>query len=609
MQGLGKNAGANTLFYGSVHDSTTHRTLETKLKKAYWETKQTFIQKLGKDQDEHVVASDSDIDLRLEQSRRVEASCHGLSTCIKKYQVTVSELVSKHNNLGYYLDNISHKEVTNVSKVMKDVGNIEKTTASSWSKVSPVLRQLSHDLDVFISRGLRDLSDSVKEMEKARKEHRAALLWLKKESGKLNNPDNSEQLANFRVAQVRVKETRERFERLKVDMAEKIEMVVVSRCNMLSKSLPTYQNGLLMFFEESSKELHTVLLEIKAHHHPQYKRSADILEEQNLLEDQKVYEGLEGNSELPPAPPESQPTSKESEPDLLLDLDIMPDMDSQPQRTEPTETPTSDGQDGGKSVSEHQSTDPDDPFLSLISWGDSVDNKGRSPPKETSGAMESYQEVNSLDELKKLLKMDPVLMQSQSDAPSEKQDESANEGTNWDDFSAFLSGGKEKESTTSISDWQGELQSLMGGTATTKPEEDPLADFLGELPTTSDTQETRTEGNSGDDLLLSETTQNLSLSNQTGPNPPVNLLDVNSSYPQFTNLPMATGGPPMLPSFVPPVQASGDPVQPGGPLQHTGSVQPMQPGGPTQPGGPVQPGATMIPGGPLQPGGPVLVPP
>jgi hypothetical protein len=66
MQGLGKNAGANTLFYGSVHDSTTHRTLETKLKKAYWETKQTFIQKLGKDQDEHVVASDSDIDLRLE---------------------------------------------------------------------------------------------------------------------------------------------------------------------------------------------------------------------------------------------------------------------------------------------------------------------------------------------------------------------------------------------------------------------------------------------------------------------------------------------------------------------------------------------------------------
>ena len=65
--------------------------------------------------------------------------------------------------------------------------------------MSPVLRQLSHDLDVFISRGLRDLSDSVKEMEKARKEHRAALLWLKKESGKLNNPDNSEQLANFRV--------------------------------------------------------------------------------------------------------------------------------------------------------------------------------------------------------------------------------------------------------------------------------------------------------------------------------------------------------------------------------------------------------------------------
>ena len=66
-------------------------------------------------------------------------------------------------------------------------------------KVTPALRQLSHDLDVFITRGLKDLSDSTKGLEKARTEHRAALLWFKKESAKLSNPDNSEQLANFRM--------------------------------------------------------------------------------------------------------------------------------------------------------------------------------------------------------------------------------------------------------------------------------------------------------------------------------------------------------------------------------------------------------------------------
>ena len=42
--------------------------LEQKLKKKYWKTKQTVIQKLGKDQDEFVVAGDAEIDIKLEVS-------------------------------------------------------------------------------------------------------------------------------------------------------------------------------------------------------------------------------------------------------------------------------------------------------------------------------------------------------------------------------------------------------------------------------------------------------------------------------------------------------------------------------------------------------------
>ena len=69
MQGVGKKAGPSTLFYGSVHDESGQpTTLETKIKRRYWETKQSLIQKLGKDQDEHIIADDADIDLRLQVS-------------------------------------------------------------------------------------------------------------------------------------------------------------------------------------------------------------------------------------------------------------------------------------------------------------------------------------------------------------------------------------------------------------------------------------------------------------------------------------------------------------------------------------------------------------
>ena len=86
MQGVGKNAGPSTLFYGSVHDESGQpATLETKIKKRYWETKQSLIEKLGKDQDEHFVADDADIDLRVQVSddyhRKRLCSVHALQRC------------------------------------------------------------------------------------------------------------------------------------------------------------------------------------------------------------------------------------------------------------------------------------------------------------------------------------------------------------------------------------------------------------------------------------------------------------------------------------------------------------------------------------------------
>ena len=66
------------------------------------------------------------------------------------------------------------------------------------NKVNPALGQLHHDLHMFLSCALTDLTESVRRLEKARTEYRATLLWMKKESGKLSDPDNSGQLTKFR---------------------------------------------------------------------------------------------------------------------------------------------------------------------------------------------------------------------------------------------------------------------------------------------------------------------------------------------------------------------------------------------------------------------------
>lgn len=67
LQGFGSADVTTPFNYGSVADGITHHpSLEQKLKKKYWKTKQTVIQKLNKSQDKFVVAGDADIDTKLE---------------------------------------------------------------------------------------------------------------------------------------------------------------------------------------------------------------------------------------------------------------------------------------------------------------------------------------------------------------------------------------------------------------------------------------------------------------------------------------------------------------------------------------------------------------
>lgn len=67
MEGFGSDDLTTPFHYGSVHDGEFRSdSLEQKLKKTYYKTKQAVIQKLGKEQDEFIIAGDAEIDTKLE---------------------------------------------------------------------------------------------------------------------------------------------------------------------------------------------------------------------------------------------------------------------------------------------------------------------------------------------------------------------------------------------------------------------------------------------------------------------------------------------------------------------------------------------------------------
>jgi len=84
-----------------------------------------------------------------------------------------------------------------------------------------------------------------------------------------------------------VKDTKRRFEKLKVDLGEKIDMVSASRCNLLSRSLPSYQKAMLDYADTAAGGFHQLLVNLRTHHHHQYK-VRKLLEEIRDLESEEM---------------------------------------------------------------------------------------------------------------------------------------------------------------------------------------------------------------------------------------------------------------------------------------------------------------------------------
>ncbi|KAK7832068.1 hypothetical protein U0070_015215 [Myodes glareolus] len=179
-----------------------NQSVMSRMQRKYWKTKQVFIKATGKKEDEHVVASDAELDAKLEITEA--AGCE----------------LPHRKRLALYTP----------------------------------LSRLKQEVATFSQRAVSDTLMTINRMERARTEYRGALLWMKDASQELD-PDTLKQMEKFRKVQIQVKNSKGSFDKLKMDVCQKVDLLGASRCNMLSHSLTTYQRTLLGFWEKTAQTM------------------------------------------------------------------------------------------------------------------------------------------------------------------------------------------------------------------------------------------------------------------------------------------------------------------------------------------------------------------
>ncbi|KAL8571844.1 hypothetical protein ACOMHN_033371 [Nucella lapillus] len=250
-----------------VENSSTSRL--HRMKETYWITKQAVIQKLGKKEDEHVVASDGELDTKLEVYQAIQQTTMTLLEVLEKYQNRLCAVAQEENAMGRFLKSHCSRDKTRAGKMMAAVGKSQSASAQERLALRAPLVRLYQDVETFRYRAISDTLMTVHRMEGARTEYRGALLWMKKVSEELD-PDTYRQLEKFRKVQGQVRKTKQRFDKLKLDVMQKIDLLAASRCNMFSHNLATYQSALLLFWQKTSTTMAAVAETFKGYQYYEF---------------------------------------------------------------------------------------------------------------------------------------------------------------------------------------------------------------------------------------------------------------------------------------------------------------------------------------------------
>ncbi|NWU97789.1 ICA69 protein, partial [Upupa epops] len=237
-------------FYDQYAQSQ-EKSVVNKMQQKYWKTKQTLIKVTGKKEDEHVVASDADLDAKLELFHSIQRTCMELLKAIELYQKRICFLSQEENELGKFLRSQGSQDKTRAGKMMQATGKALCFSSQQRLALCTPLSRLYQEVETFRYRAISDTWLTVNRMEQYRTEYRGALLWMKDVSQELD-PDLYKQMEKFRKVQAQVRHAKLNFDKLKTDVCQKVDLLGASRCNLLSHVLTTYQTTLLHFWEKTS---------------------------------------------------------------------------------------------------------------------------------------------------------------------------------------------------------------------------------------------------------------------------------------------------------------------------------------------------------------------
>ncbi|XP_014860631.1 PREDICTED: islet cell autoantigen 1 [Poecilia mexicana] len=245
-----------------------------KFQKKYWKTKQTLIKVTGKKEDEHVVASDAELDAKLEVFHSIQRTCMELLKVIEQYQRRICFLSQEENELGRFLRSQGSQDKSRAGKIMQATGKALCFSSQQRLALRKPLCRLYQEIETFRYRAISDTWLTVNRMEQSRTEYRGALLWMKDVSQELD-PDTHKQMEKFRKVQAQVRTTKSSFDKLKNDVCQKVDLLGASRCNLLSHVLTTYQTTLLHFWGKTSHTMAAIHESFKGCQHNEVSTAKD----------------------------------------------------------------------------------------------------------------------------------------------------------------------------------------------------------------------------------------------------------------------------------------------------------------------------------------------
>uniref|UniRef100_A0A3B3SH65 Islet cell autoantigen 1 n=1 Tax=Paramormyrops kingsleyae TaxID=1676925 RepID=A0A3B3SH65_9TELE len=281
-----------------------------KFQQKYWKTKQTLIRVTGKKEDEHVVASDADLDAKLEVFHSIQRTCMELLKVIEQYQRRICFLSQEENELGRFLRSQGSQDRTRAGKIMQATGKALCFSSQQRLSLRSPLCRLYQEVETFRYRAISDTWLTVNRMEQSRTEYRGALLWMKDVSQELD-PDTYKQMEKFRKVQAQVRLTKTGFDKLKNDVCQKVDLLGASRCNLLSHVLTTYQTTLLHFWEKTSHTMAAIHESFKGYQPYEFTTLKTLQDPINKLMDQEARK--KGKKKTKGKPEEEKPSDLNEE--------------------------------------------------------------------------------------------------------------------------------------------------------------------------------------------------------------------------------------------------------------------------------------------------------